>query len=84
MLNLESILCSMKSLIIGIPLGVTGSFLVYNALEMPVEFSYAIPWLPIIGCVGGVFVITWATMRYAASRLREGNIVETIRGESNY
>lgn len=81
MLNLESILCSMKSLIIGVPLGIACSYLVYNALEMPVEFSYAIPWTPIIGCVGGVFVITWATMQYSAARLRGGSVVDTIRKE---
>jgi len=79
MLNLESILCSMKSLIIGIPLGVLGSYLVYTALEMPVEFSYAIPWAPIAGCAGGVLVITWFVMRYSVSRLRKGSVVEAIR-----
>ena len=79
MLGLESVLCSAKSLVIGVPLGVVGSYLVYKALKMPVEFSYALPWLPIILCTLGVFVITWALMRYSASRLLGGSIVEAIR-----
>jgi putative ABC transport system permease protein len=82
MLNLESILCSVKSLLIGVPLGVASSFLVYRSMISPVEYSYAIPWLPIAQCTLGVFVITWCVTRYSASRLRRNNIVETIRRDS--
>ena len=82
MLNLESILCSMKSLIFGVPLGVLGSYLVYNALELPVELPYTLPWMPIAHCVIGVFAITWVVMRYSASRLRGRSIVEAIRKEA--
>jgi len=82
MLNLESILCSCQSLIVGVPLGVVGSYLVYTSLEMPVELPYTPPWIPIAQCVFGVFAITWIVMRYSASRLRGGSIIEGIRKES--
>lgn len=81
MLNLESILCSAKSLIIGVPLGILGSYLLYRAFSSPVELDYAIPWLPIVQCTLGVIAITWFTMRYSMSQLRHDNIVETIRSE---
>ncbi|MCL2084996.1 MAG: ABC transporter permease [Oscillospiraceae bacterium] len=82
MLNLESVLCSMKSLVIGVPLGVAGSYLVYIGTVSPAQTVYTLPWFPMLQCMLGVFIITWVTMRYAASRLRGGNIVETIRSES--
>jgi putative ABC transport system permease protein len=82
MLNLESILCSFKSLIIGVPLGIVGSFVTYNAMVAPAEFSYAIPWIPIVQSILSVFVITWIVMRYSALRLRGGSIVEAIRADS--
>jgi len=81
MLNLESVLCSAKALMYGIPLGIIGSYLVFRGTVSPVEFRYSIPWIPIAECALGVFVITWAVMRYAASRLRGGSIVEAIRSE---
>ena len=81
MLNLESILCSFKSLVFGIPLGVAASFLVYRSMLHSVEFRYEWPVFPILICVLAVFIITWVTMRYAAARLRGKNIVETIRAE---
>ena len=79
MLNLESILCSVKSIVYGVPLGVAGSFLIYSGTASPAEASYALPWLPVLQCALGVFGLTWVTMRYAASRLRSGSIVDSIR-----
>ena len=82
MLNLESILCSAKSLIIGLPLGAGASYLIYLAVMQAVDFDYRFPWLAALQSVLAVFVITWVTMRYAAANLRNKNIVETIRSES--
>ena len=82
MLNLESILCSVKSLIIGLPLGIAASYLIYQFILQSVYFSYSFPWLAVVQSVLAVFVITWVTMRYCATRLRGKNIVETIRAES--
>jgi len=79
MLNLESILCSAKSVLWGVPMGLAGSYLVYLALELPAEYAFEIPWLPVLQCAVVVFVITWAVMRYSASRLHKRNIIETIR-----
>jgi len=82
MLNLESILCSVKSLIYGIPLGVVASHLMYQFIMESVWFPYKLPWLAIIQCVAAVFAITWLTMRFSVSRLRDKNIVESIRSEA--
>jgi putative ABC transport system permease protein len=79
MLNLESILCSAKSLVFGIPLGVGVSYLIYLAIMESVDFAYEFPWLAALQCVVAVFAITWVTMRYSASRLRGRAIVEKIR-----
>lgn len=43
--------------------------------------SYELPWLAMIFCVGVVFLVTWASARCAARRLRNRNIIETIRSE---
>jgi putative ABC transport system permease protein len=81
MLNLESILCTVKSLIYGVPLGILASYLIYRSFLQSVFFSFHFPIIPVAQCILAVFIITWVTMRYAASRLRNKNIVETIRTE---
>ncbi|MCL2203329.1 MAG: ABC transporter permease [Defluviitaleaceae bacterium] len=80
MLNLESILCSVKSLIYGIPLGVGASYLMYMFVMESVRFSFEMPWLAILQCVVAVFAITWLTMRFSVARLRGGSLVDGIRG----
>jgi len=82
MLNLESILCSFKSLVYGVPLGIGISYLLYLFMMESVWFPYELPLLAIIQCIVAVFLITWLTMQYSASRLRNENIVESIRAEA--
>jgi putative ABC transport system permease protein len=88
MLNLESILCSAKALLYGLPLGIAAAILVANAISISVEIGGSnrfvgpnsiIPWLAVLECVLGVFAVTWITMRYSAGRLRDKSIVEAIR-----
>jgi putative ABC transport system permease protein len=79
MLNLESILCSARSLLFGVPLGVIGAYAAYRAMGLAVEVEFSFPWFAVCECVVGVFVVTWVTMRYAASRLKNGSIVGAIR-----
>lgn len=81
MLNLESIMCSAKSLIIGVPLAIALTYLINIPVRSMFPVPYQVPWLAATGCVAVVFAITWFTIRYSASRLREKNIVETIRLE---
>ena len=81
MLNLESILCSARSLVLGLPLGLFCAYALYLAMGLSVELPFRFPWLSVAECILGVFAVTWVTMRYSASRLKRGSIVETIRGE---
>jgi putative ABC transport system permease protein len=82
MLNLESVLCSAKSLAIGLPIGIGVSYGIYRSILASVEFPFVFPWLPVVQCVVAVFAVTWVIMRYSAAKLRGGSIVEAIRLES--
>lgn len=82
MLNLESIMCSLKSIVFGLPIAVLLTYLIHLPIRSAFPISYQMPWLAIIQCIIGVFAITWVTMRFAISQLRKGNIVESIRSES--
>lgn len=81
MLNLESILCSIRSLVLGLPIGVACAYLLYQGMGISAEVPFSFPWFYIVECMIGVFIVTWVTMRYSASRIKGGSIVETIRGE---
>jgi putative ABC transport system permease protein len=78
MLNLESVLCSARSLFFGLPLGIGSAYLVHRGLGIAVEFPFEIPWLAVLECIIGVFAVTWATMRYATGRTKGGSVIEAI------
>ena len=82
MLQLESIFCSIKALTAGIPIGLIGAYLMNIVMGVTIDFLFEIPWLITIQAVVGVFIITWLTMLVVASKLKNGNIIETIRSGS--
>ncbi|NLD10968.1 MAG: FtsX-like permease family protein [Clostridiales bacterium] len=81
MLNYESILCSLKALAIGIPVGLAITVAINLPIRSMFPVSYTLPWLSLILCVLVVFLITWDTVRYAVHKLDRQNIIETIRSE---
>lgn len=81
MLNLESFLCSIRSLILGLPLGLIGAYGLYRSMGLSVELPFAFPWITVAECILVVFAITWITMRYSASRLKRESLVDIIKAE---
>lgn len=82
MIRLESIMYGAKSLLIGIPLGILGSYGVYKAFAQGVDVGYAIPWLPILISIIFVFIIVGITMKYSLNKINKQNIIETIRKDN--
>ena len=79
MLSMESVFSALKALMFGIPGGILASLLLHQMIGHSAEFAYQLPWIPIGISIIAVFAITWLTMRYAATRLKDQNIIETIR-----
>ena len=82
MIRLESIFYGLKSLLIGIPLGLTGSYLIYKAFKSGLEFEYKIPIYPLIIVVVFVSIIIGIIMKYSLSKINKQNIIETIRNDN--
>jgi putative ABC transport system permease protein len=81
MLNLESVLCSSKALLIGLPLGAAATLLIYGIIGRSMNFPYVFPWPALFECIAGVFAVTWAATRFAAGGVRGQNIAAAIRTE---
>jgi putative ABC transport system permease protein len=80
MLNFENIICTAKSLVVGLPFALLITYLLNLPLSDVFPIPYELPWLAAIQCIIGVFIITWATTRYSAFRLGSGSIMEALRG----
>ena len=79
MIRLESIFIGCKSLIIGIPIGVIISYLIYKAFN---EVSYNFPISSILISIITVFILIILIMKYMVNKINKQNTIETIRNEN--
>ena len=82
MIRLESIFYGLKSLLFGIPLGLAGSYLIYQAFKSGLEFGYKFPIKSLIIVVIFVSIIIGIIMKYSLSKINKQNIMETIRNDN--
>ena len=82
MIKLESIMYGAKSLLIGIPIGLFGSYEIFKSFTNSIDFGFIIPWQAIIISVVFVFIIVGLTMKYSLNKINKQNIIETIRQDN--
>ena len=83
MIRLESLMYGIKSLIIGIPLGVLGVFAIFSSFSIgSVPMSFVFPWKAILISIAAVFIVVWLIMKYSISKVNKQNIIETIRNDN--
>lgn len=83
MIRLESLFYGVKSLFIGIPLGILGGIGIFFAFgEGNLALDFVIPWKAIIISIVFVFVVVWMIMKYSVSKVGKQNIIETIRNDN--
>lgn len=83
MIRLESLMYGIKSLIIGIPLGIAGVFAIFSAFSNGnVPMSFVFPWKAILISIAAVFIVVWLIMKYSISKVNKQNIIETIRNDN--
>lgn len=82
MMNLECILYGCKGLFFGLIVASGVTYLIYQALSNQLEFAFYIPWYSVVIAIGSVFIVVFATMLYAMSKIKKDNVVETLKQES--
>lgn len=82
MIFLESFFYIFKSLLIGIPIGVLLSYLIFKGFTNQILFSYKVPFKGIIVSIAIVcLLIVWLN-NYSSKKANKGNVIETIRNEN--
>ncbi len=82
MIRLESVFYGLKSLLIGIPIGIGLSYLIFKGVSQGVEFAYQIPVNGILVSIIAVFLLVWSIMRFSLNKINKQNIIETIRRDN--
>lgn len=82
MIRLESIFYGLKSLIIGIPIGIILSYGMYTVFRNNMEMEYILPYESIVISIVFVAVIIGIIMKYSMSKINKQNVIETIRNDN--
>lgn len=82
MIRLESLFYGIKSLIIGIPLGLLAGLGIFKAFSINLATDFVVPYSAILISIVFVFAVVWLIMRFSISKVQKQNIIETIRNDN--
>ncbi|WP_017795425.1 ABC transporter permease [Oceanobacillus kimchii] len=82
MIQFESVFYGLKSLLYGLPISIGVMYLIYNQTQNTFSYSFSIPWINIAIAILAVFVIVSVAMLYSISKIKDDNIIETLRQEN--
>ncbi len=82
MLNYECLLYGIKSLIYGMPVALLVTYAIYRVVNNGFAADFYIPAASVVIAVFSVFAVVFATMFYAAGKLKKNSLVETLKNEN--
>ena len=82
MMNYECLLYGSKALLLGLPVSCGITYLIYRAVTTAYETSFHLPWAAIGIAVLSVFMVVFATMMYAMSKVRKDNPIDALKNEN--
>lgn len=84
MMNFECVFYGIRTLLVGLPISVIVSWVIYKGLtfaEKIDNLQFIFPWKSIAISIFGVLIIVFITMLYATSKLKKENIIEALRDD---
>lgn len=82
MIRIESIFYGAKALVIGLPVGTACSLLFFKIFTNYMDMKYALPWKAYAMVIIFVMLIVGLTMKYSFSKIKNKNMIETIRKDT--
>ena len=82
MMNYECLLYGSKALLLGLPVSCGITYLIYRAVTTAYETSFHLPWTAIGIAILSVFLVVFATMMYAMSKVKKDNPIDALKNEN--
>ena len=82
MMNLECLLYGTKSLLIGLPIAIALTLVMYLIITSLFEIPFALPFQAIILSIMGVYGIVFITMIYSMSKIKKESVIESLRKDA--
>ncbi|MGN0480643.1 MAG: ABC transporter permease [Lachnospiraceae bacterium] len=82
MMNYECVLYGSRALLLGLPVSVLTSYLLYKYFNSTVEFGFYIPVHSIIIAIAVVFAVVFITCAYSMSKIKKENVIDVLKREN--
>lgn len=82
MMNYECIICGARGLMLGLPVSVLVTFLIYRIMAQGFSSNFYIPWYSIAIAVFSVFAVVFVAMLYSMGKIRKENTIDTLKNEN--
>ncbi len=82
MMNYECVLYGVRSIIVGIPVSVLLSYLIYRSMDDTFDLPFVLPWKALVIAAGSVFAIVFITMLYSMHKIKQDDPVETLKNDN--
>lgn len=82
MMNYECIICGARGLMLGLPVSVLVTFLIYRIMAQGFSPNFYIPWYSIAIAVFSVFAVVFVAMLYSMGKIRRENTIDTLKNEN--
>lgn len=84
MISFESVFYGLKALLYGLPISVAIHFIMYALLSQSMGISsFAFPWQMYVVVVAAVFGIISLVLYYSVQKIKDDNIIETLKSDDN-
>jgi len=81
-MNYECMIYGMKGLLWGLPAAFGMTYAIYRISNISYDMAFYVPVSSIVIATGSVFAVVFATMLYAARRIRRDNPIDALRNEN--
>ena len=82
MMNFECVLYGTRALLLGIPVSIGITFLIYSSVIKGFDTSFRLPWTAIGISVLSVFAVVFATMMYSMNKIKKDNPIDALKNEN--
>ncbi len=82
MSNLECLIYGSRSLLIGLPLSLIVTALIFIAAKGASNMKFTLPWTSIAIAVVSVFIVVFVTMLYSTGKLKKDNPIDALKDEN--
>lgn len=82
MMRFECLLYGSKALLLGLPVSVGVSWLIWKAVSNAFVVPYRLPWTAMAIAAGSVFLVVFATMLYATGKIKKDNPIDALKQET--